>query len=153
VTGTLPVANGGTGLTALGTAAQILAVNSGATALEYVALPAGSAVVRVARTSNTALTPSNRGNLIDITSGTFTQTFNAAATLTDGWFCYIRNSGTGDITLDPDSSETIDGLTTFIMYPGETRLVQCTGTAFTSVVLSAFYKEYTSTTTFTYPLL
>jgi hypothetical protein len=35
VTGTLPVANGGTGLTALGTSLQVLRVNSGATALEY----------------------------------------------------------------------------------------------------------------------
>lgn len=35
VTGTLPVANGGTGLTTLGTAGQALVVNSGATALEY----------------------------------------------------------------------------------------------------------------------
>jgi len=35
LTGTLPVANGGTGLTALGTASQELRVNSGATALEY----------------------------------------------------------------------------------------------------------------------
>ena len=35
VTGTLPVANGGTGLAALGTAAQELRVNGGATALEY----------------------------------------------------------------------------------------------------------------------
>jgi hypothetical protein len=74
----------------LGTAGQVLQVNSGATALEYIALPSGSEIIRVARTSDTALTPSNRGNLIDITSGTFTQTFNAAATLTDGWFCYIR---------------------------------------------------------------
>jgi len=35
VTGTLPVANGGTGLATLGTASQELRVNSGATALEY----------------------------------------------------------------------------------------------------------------------
>jgi len=35
VTGTLPVANGGTGLAALGTSLQELRVNSGATALEY----------------------------------------------------------------------------------------------------------------------
>jgi len=35
VTGTLPVANGGTGLAALGTANQVLAVNSGATALTF----------------------------------------------------------------------------------------------------------------------
>jgi len=35
VTGTLGIANGGTGLTAIGTANQVLAVNSGATALEF----------------------------------------------------------------------------------------------------------------------
>ena len=35
VTGTLPVANGGTGITALGTASQVLRVNSGATGLEF----------------------------------------------------------------------------------------------------------------------
>ena len=35
VTGTLPVANGGTGLSSLGTANQELRVNSGATALEF----------------------------------------------------------------------------------------------------------------------
>jgi hypothetical protein len=35
VTGTLPVANGGTGLATLGTAGQALIVNSGATALQY----------------------------------------------------------------------------------------------------------------------
>ena len=35
VTGTIPVAKGGTGLTSLGTANQVLAVNSGASALEF----------------------------------------------------------------------------------------------------------------------
>jgi hypothetical protein len=35
VTGTLPIANGGTNLASLGTAGQALVVNSGGTALEY----------------------------------------------------------------------------------------------------------------------
>jgi len=35
ITGTLPIANGGTNLTTLGTAGQALVVNSGGTALEY----------------------------------------------------------------------------------------------------------------------
>lgn len=38
--GPLLAANGGTGLAALGTARQMLRVNAGATALEYVAIPA-----------------------------------------------------------------------------------------------------------------
>ena len=41
VTGTLPVANGGTGLTSLGSASQVLRVNSGATALEFGTVSSG----------------------------------------------------------------------------------------------------------------
>jgi hypothetical protein len=108
-------------------------------------------IVRSARTSNTILGTADKGTFIDITSGTFTQTFTAAATLADGWWCYIRNSGTGDITLDPDASEQIDGLATYVMYPGETRLVQCDGTSFFSVVVASFYKEFTSSGTFVTP--
>jgi hypothetical protein len=42
LSGTLPVANGGTGLTTLGTAEQVLRVNSGATALEFATPSAGA---------------------------------------------------------------------------------------------------------------
>lgn len=108
-------------------------------------------VVRSERTSNTALAVADNQSLVDITSGTFTQTFTAAATLGSGWYCYIRNSGTGDITLDPNGSETIDGLTSFVMYPGEVRLVQCTGSAFHSIVIQAFNKTFTSTANFIKP--
>lgn len=48
VTGTLGVANGGTGLTAIGTANQVLAVNAGGTALEFQTLATGGTVTSVA---------------------------------------------------------------------------------------------------------
>ena len=111
----------------------------------------GSAVKRVARTSNTILVSNNNSNLISYTSGTFTQTFTAAATLGNGWFCFLQNSGTGVITLDPNGAELIDGLTSYAMYPGESRLVQCTGTEFFSVVLSPFSVTFTSSGTFVTP--
>jgi len=47
VTGTLPVASGGTGLAALGSANQVLGVNSGGTALEYKTLSTGGTVTSV----------------------------------------------------------------------------------------------------------
>ncbi|MHB8123991.1 MAG: glycine-rich domain-containing protein [Desulfuromonadaceae bacterium] len=108
-------------------------------------------ILRSARTSNTVLGVGDKGAMIDITSGTFTQTFAAAATLGDGWFCYLHNSGTGDITLDPDGAEQIDGLDSYVMYPGEVRLVQCDGVALRTVVVNAFYKTFTSSGTFTKP--
>jgi hypothetical protein len=47
VTGTLPVANGGTGLAALGTSLQVLRTNTGATALEYATLSTGATAGQV----------------------------------------------------------------------------------------------------------
>ena len=111
---------------------------------------ASTSLARDARTTNTILDAADNSVFIDITS-TFTQTFTAAATLGDGWFCYIKNSGTGTITLDPNGAELIDGLSTYKMYPNECRLIQCTGTAFNSIVVSPFVKVITSTETFTTP--
>jgi len=103
------------------------------------------------RTANTMLAVADRAALINITSGTFTQTFDAVATLKNGWYCYIKNSGTGDITLDPNASELIDGLTSYVMYPGEMRLIQCDGTKLTSVVLAPFYRTFTASGNFIKP--
>jgi len=103
------------------------------------------------RTSNTIFGAADRGYLVDITSGTFTQTFGAASALGSGWWLYLRNSGTGEITLDPNGAETIDGLTTFIMYPGEARLIQCDATALRSLVIEPFIQTYTAGGTWTKP--
>jgi hypothetical protein len=58
VTGTLPVANGGTNLTALGTANQVLAVNGGGTALEYQSASTGSVTSVAVSGGTTGLTTS-----------------------------------------------------------------------------------------------
>jgi hypothetical protein len=83
----------------------------------------------VARSSNTILAGSDIGKFFKAT-GTFTQTLTAAATLLDGWFCWYRNNGTGVITIDPNSSELIDGAATIDIYPGECVLIQCDATGF-----------------------
>lgn len=52
ITGITPVANGGTGLSALGTAGQVLTVNGGATALEYTTPAGGGDMVTVGTPSD-----------------------------------------------------------------------------------------------------
>lgn len=111
----------------------------------------GQSVVRDARTSNTALAQADIGKLVDITSGTFTQTFAAAAVLASGWYIYLRNSGTGDITLAPNGAELIDGMASYIMYPGECRLIQCDGTTLTSIVINSYIKRYLAGAVWTKP--
>lgn len=109
-------------------------------------------IVRSARTSNTILGVADSQKLIDITSGTFTQTFDAAATLGSGWYVYIRNTGTGVITLDPNASETIDGVTSGTLFG--TLLIQCDGTNFnaTRVGPATTIELLTSGTTWTAPI-
>jgi hypothetical protein len=113
--------------TADGTVGQYLTTN-GAGVLSFA--NAAQNITRSARTSNTILGAGDKSAIIDVTSGTFTQTLTAAATLGNGWYCYFKNSGTGTITLDPDGAETIAGAATKIVFPGEELLIQCDGTGF-----------------------
>ena len=149
VTGTLPIANGGTGLTSAGAAGYY--VKSDGTNFLLSPLSTNFSIPVVTRTSNSVLALADNGYYIDITSGTFTQTFTAASSLGAGWWIYIGNSGSGNITLDPNASETIDGLTSFIMYPKEVRLLMCNGTSFKSVVINTFNVTLTSSTSITLP--
>lgn len=101
-------------------------------------IPTGSSLLRSARTSNTVLGAADKGTLIDITSGTFSQTFDAAATLGDGWWCYLRNSGSGVVTLDPNSTELIDGAATKNVYANAAVIVQCDGTVLRTLQIGDF---------------
>lgn len=117
--------------------------------------PAGgvASVGEATLSSNTTLGTGDRGKVVRCTS-TFTLTFTACATLAAGWWAYVVNEGTGSITLDPNSSEQIDGLATFVMYPGEARLiwVNAGATALESLVFTPFSVTYTSgVNTFTKP--
>jgi hypothetical protein len=108
-------------------------------------------LVRDERTSNTRLAVTDQSHFIDITSGTFSQTISTCSTLGADWFCYIRNSGTGDIVLTSVAAEPIDGLPTLRMYPGETRLIMCDGLALRTVVLSSFIRTFINSGTFNTP--
>lgn len=106
------------------------------------------------RTTSSAdnLAATDNNGMIDFTGSTNrTFTATAAATLGNGWSTIVRNNSTANITIDPNASETIDTLTTIVMYPGETRLITCTGSAFISFVLKGMKAVFTASGSFTVP--
>jgi len=146
---TIPVGNGGTGATSL--AANNVLLGNGTSALQTVAPGSSGNVLTSDGTSWTsapasggasAITISNKtgaytvvsgdlGTIINCTSGTFTVSLTAAATLGAGFNCWIWNTSTTSshvITIDPDGAETIDGITTLILRRGEGMQIVCDGT-------------------------
>lgn len=98
-----------------------------------------------------SLVSSDHGRLINA-NGTLTLTLTAAATLGNGWWCYVRNTGTGAVTLALSGEETVDGVATGPV--AGTILLACNGTSFTAVKIGGFdtLQVLTSGTSWTAPL-
>lgn len=79
------------------------------------------------KTANYTATVADRNKLIEATSGTWTLTLPPAASAGKGFCLDVKNSGPGVVTIDGNSSETIDGLTTVALYLGESYLLFCDG--------------------------
>jgi hypothetical protein len=77
VTGTLPVANGGTGLAALGTSLQVLRTNTAATALEYATISTGAAAGQVIQVVQTT-----KVNTFSTTSSSYTDVTGLSVSIT-----------------------------------------------------------------------
>jgi hypothetical protein len=95
----------------------------------------------LSRSSDTALDVSDIGKTIRAT-GTYTQTFNAISTLPDGWSIGVRVEAGAILTLDPNSSEQIDGANTKVIVGPASGFVCSNGSAFytigfTRIVISA----------------
>lgn len=110
--------------------------------------PAGAVnLTRSAKTSGYTAVLADKGTLIDCTSGTFTLALDPASNLGNGFYCYVRNSGTGTITIDPNSTETIDSASTLRVHPGDTRIVLCDGSNFFSILSGGSTRVLLSSTT------
>jgi len=85
------------------------------------------------RSSDTIFSGPDLGSMNQYT-GSFTQTFTAAATLGSGWRVDVQNIGTGVITFDANGAETFNtqagARTTISMYPGEGFSIVCNGSGF-----------------------
>ncbi len=82
------------------------------------------------KTANFAVTTANRGAMFECTDA-LTITLPAAATAEQGFMFYAKASG-GDITLDGDGTELVNGAETCTVQGGESVIVACTGTAWTT---------------------
>lgn len=75
----------------------------------------------------------DRASTIVWTSGNGTLNLTAAATLGNDWFVMVRNNGSGDLTIDPNASEQINGATTLVLAPGDSAIVVSNGTQFFTI--------------------
>ena len=79
-----------------------------------------------AESSDYTVAAGDRGKLLSCTN-TITITLLASATAANGFPLGIVNSGSGVITVDGYSSETINGYTTYTLYAGDMLVIVCDG--------------------------
>lgn len=82
--------------------------------------------------TNYTILATDRGKMVRATAA-LTLSLTAAATLGAGWWCWVRNSSTGMVVVDPNGAETIDGSSTLKMFPRDAFMIVCSGTDFRSV--------------------
>ena len=90
-------------------------------------------VAVLSKSGDYTVTTADRGRFISVT-GTTTITLLAAADAGSGFPLVIVNTGTGVVTVDGDSSETINGATTVTLNPGTGLLISSNGAAWFGTV-------------------
>lgn len=89
----------------------------------------GSSVVTTA--TNLAITSTHQNALVRCTAA-LTLSLLSATTADQGFYFLVTNASSGNVTIDPDASETIDGAATFTIYPGDSAIIICNGSAWFS---------------------
>jgi len=85
-------------------------------------------------TSYTAIA-ANRSSAYVWTGGAGTLTLSLATTLGDNWFVFLRNGGTGALTVAASGSEMINGSSSIALQPSDSCIVVCSGSTFYTVGL------------------
>ena len=83
--------------------------------------------------SNYTTGSSDRAKVLVWNGGAGTLSLTSAPTVGADWFVNVRNSGTGDLTIDPNSSELINGGATLILAPGDSCIVVTDGAQFFTI--------------------
>lgn len=80
----------------------------------------------VSKSTGYTVVPADNLKVITCTAS-LTLSFDSASVLTPGWCCYVKNTGSGDVTLDPYGSETIDGVSSGKVEPGDVFFIRSDG--------------------------
>jgi hypothetical protein len=99
----------------------------------------------------------DRSNTYVWTGGAGTLTLSSASTLGDNWFMFLRNNGTGALTVAGTGGNTINGSSSIIFQPADSAIIVCSGSTFYTVGLGkstqfAFTQLTKNVTTGTYTL-
>lgn len=140
--------SGTTAFIANGTSGQVLTSNGAGIAPTWQASSGGGGGGGTFTISNKTaaytVVAGDLGTIINCTSGTFTVTLTAAATLGAGFNCWVWNTGavSNSITIDPSGTETIDGHSTIVLRGGEGTQIVCTGSNWqTGKTVQTLYSE------------
>lgn len=104
--------------------------------LKAITTTLNQAVTTLTLNSAYTLGAAERASFINWTGAAATISISAAAVLGGEWFCYIRNSGSSNISIDPNLVEQINGLPTLTISPSNSCMLICDGSNFFTVGLS-----------------
>jgi len=85
--------------------------------------------------SNYTAVAADRSNTYVWTGGAGTITLTLASTLADNWFMFLRNNGTGALTVACSGGNTINGSSTIVLQPQDSCIIVCSGVTFYTVGL------------------
>ena len=94
----------------------------------------GAAWRTQAKTTAYTLIANDNMSIIKATSGTFTLTLTAAATIGNDFMAIVHNLGSGVVTVDGNGAETINGWATIALNQGDSMLLWCDGSNWQAIL-------------------
>lgn len=97
------------------------------TGATVIGLNLNDSIITVNLSANYTAQAADRGKGF-LCNGTFSFFLDNAANLGVGWSCQIKNTGIGNITIDPFSTQTINDTNSVVLTPAQSCQIVCTGT-------------------------
>lgn len=85
--------------------------------------------------SNYTAVAADRSNTYVWTGGAGTLTLTGTTVLGDNWFMFLRNGGTGALSVACSGGDVINGSSTLVLQPSDSCIIVCSGAAFYTVGL------------------